>query len=117
MPRFVILTHDHPSPHWDLLLDAGAVLRAWRLAAPPADGAAVAAEASSDHRPMYLDYEGPVSGGRGGVSRWDGGTFAWEVGTVDRVRVRLAGGRLHGVLRLSRGQDGAWTCEFAADAG
>jgi hypothetical protein len=117
MPRFVILEHDHPSLHWDLLLEAGAVLRAWRLAAPPAAGDAVGAEASFDHRLLYLDYEGPVSGSRGRVVRWDGGTFGWEEDAADRVRVRLTGGRLRGVLKLTRGKDGAWKCEFTADGG
>jgi hypothetical protein len=117
MPRFVILEHDHPALHWDLLLEAGPVLRAWRLAAPPAAGAAVAAEASFDHRLLYLDHEGPVGGGRGRVTRWDGGTFAWEEDAADRVRVRLAGGRLRGVLRLEREAGGAWGCEFTAGAG
>ena len=35
MPRFVILAHDWPTPHFDLLLEAGAVLKAWRLLAEP----------------------------------------------------------------------------------
>jgi hypothetical protein len=69
MPRFVILEHDHPELHWDFMLEAGAVLRTWRLAAPPALGQVVAAAASFDHRLLYLDYEGPVSGGRGTVRR------------------------------------------------
>src|SRR5205807_395991 len=43
MPRFVILEHDHPELHWDLMLEAGPVLRTWRLAAPPQPGRAVAA--------------------------------------------------------------------------
>ena len=34
MPRFVILEHDHPSLHWDFILEVGEVLWTWRLSAP-----------------------------------------------------------------------------------
>ncbi len=80
MPRFVILAHDWPAPHFDLMLEAGGVLKSWRLLAVPVPGMAVPAEATDDHRLEYLDYEGPVSGGRGVVRRVDGGTFAGAVG-------------------------------------
>ena len=64
MPRFVILEHDHPVLHWDLMLEAGDVLQTWRLANPPTPGCAIDATALPDHRLTYLDYEGPVSGNR-----------------------------------------------------
>src|SRR5204862_462785 len=75
MPRFVILEHDHPERHWDFMLEAGPVLRTWRLAkAPDATGIRIAAQPLGDHRALYLDYEGPLSGARGTVTRWDGAT-------------------------------------------
>ncbi len=64
MPRFVILEHDHPFVHWDFLLEDGDHLRSWRLKEQPAPGRTVEAEAMVDHRLRYLDYEGPVGGGR-----------------------------------------------------
>ena len=67
MPRFVILSHDWPTPHWDFLLESGPVLRAWRLLEEPAPNRDVPAEANFDHRLLYLDYEGPLSGDRGSV--------------------------------------------------
>ena len=100
MPRFVILEHDHPRQHWDFMLEAGAVLRAWRLDAPPALGCSVTAEASFDHRLAYLDYEGPVSGDRGQVKRWDTGTFTWEADEEQRVVVRLTGTRCRGLATI-----------------
>ena len=115
MPRYAILEHDYPTRHWDLLLESGAVLLTWRLSAPPGCGAVDAAKAA-DHRPIYLDYEGPIGGGRGRVTRWDGGAFKWERDEPDRIRVRLAGARLRGVLRLEC-TDGAWRGEFTSDAG
>src|SRR5690348_11647704 len=63
MPRFAILAHDHPAPHWDLFLEAGPVLRSWRLAGPLVVNTPIAAAPAPDHRLVYLDYEGPVSGG------------------------------------------------------
>ena len=109
MPRYVILEHDHPVLHWDFMLEAGDVLRTWRLKEPPQSGKAVAAAMSFDHRPMYLDYEGPVSGQRGSVTRWDGGTFTWEADTPGRVAVLLAGQRLSGRAVLEKTASGDWS--------
>jgi DNA polymerase Ligase (LigD) len=112
MPRFVILEHDHPHRHWDFLLEAGEVLRTWRLAEPPQRGRAVTASASFDHRPLYLDYEGPVSGNRGRVVRWDGGTFTWQEQGDDRLVLLLEGGRIHGRGVLQRTAAGEWSLWF-----
>jgi DNA polymerase Ligase (LigD) len=112
MPRFVILDHDHPFRHWDFLLEAGAVLRAWRLSAEPARGVVIDAEPLPDHRLLYLEYEGPVSGGRGRVLRWDAGTFAWEADRDGAIDMRLAGARVAGVVNLHRSADGRWTWEW-----
>jgi hypothetical protein len=117
MPRFTVLQHDHPALHWDLLLEHEGALLTWRLSAAPETGAAVDAEQSFDHRLVYLDYEGPVSGGRGCVTRWDGGTFDWERHEADRIRVRLTGSRLRGVFRLERESGKAWRGRFVADPG
>jgi hypothetical protein len=100
MPRFAVLSHDWPSPHFDLLLEADAVLRAWRLASPPSLGAN-AAEANFDHRKFYLDYEGVVSGGRGTVTRWDAGTFELVEDAPGRVVVELRGTKLTGRVELN----------------
>ena len=107
MPRFVVLEHDWPSLHWDLLLEHGAVLKAWRLLAEPGPGRAVSAEPNFDHRMLYLDYEGPLTGDRGSVRRWDAGTFEGAVGG-DEWEVRLAGEKLTGVARMDRTPDGRW---------
>jgi hypothetical protein len=103
MPRFVVLEHDWPTPHWDLLLEAGPVLRGWRLLAEPGAGRAVPAEPSANHRLLYLDYEGPVSGGRGAVRRWDAGTFEWAGEEPGRVTVELGGARLLGLFAIADG--------------
>lgn len=112
MPRYVILEHDHPLLHWDLMLEAGPVLRTWRLEAPPEPGRVVGAAASFDHRPVYLDYEGPVSGDRGTVRQWDAGTFAWEADAPGRVAMCLDGLRLKGTARLEQLADRTWLLTF-----
>jgi hypothetical protein len=114
MPRFVILEHDHPTLHWDLMLQAGETLRTWRLArAPVHPGEAIQATAIGDHRPVYLDYEGPVSGGRGKVFRWDHGTYTEEepgiVRSEKRVVIRVEGQRLRGLAILERDSGDQWT--------
>jgi DNA polymerase Ligase (LigD) len=111
-PRFVVLEHDHPFLHWDLMLEAGESLRTWRLAAPPSAGVEVEATPLGEHRRLYLDYEGPVSDGRGRVARWDHGTFAWERQGEELVAVRLDGGRLRGLLRLWRRTAESWRASF-----
>ncbi len=76
MPRrFVILEHDHPFLHWDLLLEEECSARTWRLLRKPCLGEPIAAEPLPDHRLMYLDYEGVVSGDRGSVKRFLAGTY------------------------------------------
>ncbi len=81
MPRYVILRHDWPAPHLDLLVEAGEVLKAWRLPPEPPPGEWVPAAPNADHRRLYLEYEGPVAGDRGSVVRWLAGE--WGDGVVE----------------------------------
>lgn len=67
--KLVVLEHDHPFLHWDLLIEHGATLLSWRLLQPPRANHWLPAERLPDHRRHYLNYEGPVSGGRGSVVR------------------------------------------------
>ena len=112
MPLFAILEHDHPLLHWDLMLEAGEVLWTWRLAAPPQGGVAGEATRIGDHRPLYLDYEGPVRGNRGRVVGWDRGAYAWEEREEGKIVVRLDGERLRGTLRLEQIAGEAWRALF-----
>lgn len=82
--RFVVLQHDYPFLHWDLLLEAGDVLKSWRLLRPVSTGLWIPAESLPDHRSKYLDYEGPVSGDRGSVKRVMAGHFE-QVSADDEV--------------------------------
>ena len=96
MPRFALLEHDHPTLHWDLLLEVGEVLWTWRLDAIPRAGSPCGAARIADHRRLYLDYEGPVGGERGTVKRIAAGEFAWLEQSPGRLVVELRGAHLSG---------------------
>jgi len=105
VPRYAVLEHDHPYLHWDFLLEQGEVLRAWRLEHPPEEGRLIAAKPLADHRKLYLTYEGPISGNRGSISRWDSGEFTLVEESPTRIRIRLAGTKLRGEGQLEKDAD------------
>ncbi len=95
MPQFVILTHDWPFLHWDLMLEFEGKLLTWRLLDEPRLAASLRIEKSSDHRLKYLDYTGPVDGDRGTVDRWDNGLLLSlmfnETQTIAEIQSRRFG--------------------------
>ena len=101
--RFALLIHDSPRGlHYDFFLEVGDVLKTWALPQLPEAGLEMPCEALADHRPMYLDYEGPVSGGRGTVRRWDQGSYAVEFWSAEEIIVGLVGTKLAGRVELRR---------------
>lgn len=96
--RFVVLAHDWPAPHFDLLLDAGDFLRSWKLPADFSHRLGAIIKPNAPHRRHYLDYEGPVSAGRGMVVRWDFGDFEW----VGETEARFTGQKLNGTFRWTK---------------
>ena len=105
MPRFVILRHDTPPDyqrpvHWDLMLETDAALATWALPREPVAGVTMIADVLGDHRIEFLDYEGPLSGNRGEVTRWDQGTFELLPATDDRRVVCLSGSRFIGQVSM-----------------
>jgi hypothetical protein len=100
--RFVVLEHHWNGVHWDLMVEVGpdGPLRTWAIDAEPVPGRDLPARALADHRRDYLTYEGPVSGGRGEVRRWDEGTCAVEVWQANLVRLVLRGAHLIGPVEL-----------------
>jgi len=77
MPRWVLLRHDTPDGRWhyDWMMEPASPreggLITFRVLVRPDDPhvSGFAAERLPDHRAVYLDYQGPISGGRGEVSR------------------------------------------------
>jgi hypothetical protein len=109
MSRFAILTHDHPFPHWDLLIENDGSCRTWRLLNDPGLQAnQISAEQLPDHRLMYLDYEGPVGGDRGTVNQWDHGEVEWRINCADVCEFDLTGSRWRGRFRLSQVDGTNW---------
>jgi hypothetical protein len=109
MPRFVVLEHHWNGVHWDLMLEAGTVLRTWAIEELPEPGRHLPARKLADHRLLYLDYEGEIGGARGFVRRWDCGTFDWREDTQRHVAVELCGSRLRGPAYLSAGESDGWS--------
>jgi hypothetical protein len=125
MLRYVILEHDWPQKHWDFMLEVGDVLQTWRLRTAPVANMDISAEKTFDHRLMYLDYEGPVSGHRGSVARWDAGLYQVIVEEsrgfneksrargkrepIDRRIVQLEGKRLRRMLEMTYQEGANWT--------
>lgn len=120
MPRFVVLEHHSPrGVHWDFMLQRGEGLATWALAQAPAPHTSIAAQALAEHRLVYLDYEGPISGGRGTVVRWDWGTFEPLQWDAEMAVIALSGTRLIGEVRLQRLADrpGEWSFVFTPRQG
>jgi len=117
MPRFAILCHDAPSGmHYDLLLESGDVLRTWSLPEPPDVAGRQIATALPDHRLLYLEYEGEISGGRGTVTRYDQGEYEIHSETPTRLVAELHGRRLVGQIALERMEpDGRWQFDVAME--
>ncbi len=106
--RFAVLHHDHPFAHWDLLLETPAGCWTWRLRAAPDSPGEISAERIADHRALYLNYEGPVSGDRGVVTQWDAGEFVWLTATADRAAGLMHGKTWCGRIELSADSAGLW---------
>jgi len=101
--RFVILHHTLPDgEHWDLMLERGAGLMTWQLFRDPMTPGPWPIEAGriGEHRKAYLEYEGPVSGNRGNVTRVESGTYELQAAGADRWTVELRGERLVGAFVL-----------------
>ena len=108
--RFVVLEHHWDGVHWDFMLERDGVLKTWAVDEPLAPGRDLPARQLPDHRLAYLDYEGPVSRGRGHVHRLDAGTYETNLWDDATVRVLIKGGQLEGEVVLSR-LASAWSLE------
>lgn len=107
LPQFVLLRHTRSTDvHWDLGLEVGAVLATWQILENPErlmrSPAALPARRIHDHRRIYLEYEGAISGGRGHVERVDRGSWQSLKQSATQWRIRLAGQVLEGVFVLER---------------
>jgi hypothetical protein len=98
------------------MLEAGGTLRTWALSANPLAGddwdsvveeaaledREIIAEPLPDHRLAYLEYEGPLSAGRGKVARIEAGEYEVLSETNFELRLELSGQQLTGQWSLCR---------------
>lgn len=112
--RYAILYHTGQSgvaDHFDVLFETapGSVLRAFRSNCWPIDRPTELRKLP-DHRRIYLEYEGPVSGGRGSVHRVAGGECEVRVLDEDHIEVAI-GSPATIVLLLRRSDDAQWRAD------
>ena len=108
--RYVVLHHsDVDEPHFDLMFETlpGSMLATWRSAEWPIDGATPLTRLR-DHRRLYLEYEGDLSGDRGTVMRVAEGTCQVEVGENAVWRIQLLTGSPPATLVLRQITDEHW---------
>ena len=115
--RFVVLRHvDRLGVHFDLMIDVGDGLATWKMSAPPeaANKVGIICRRIGDHRRAYLEYEGPISGDRGEVSRHDCGSCFCHEKTDDAWIVEFRGRLLMGWYKLERCRpdDQDWLLRF-----
>ena len=128
--RFAVLHHEVPlhsqrKSHWDFLLepphdspyspnsanetllDAPPLLLTFEVLSPPNEwfDHILPAKRLADHRPVYLDYEGPIPGGRGHVKKILAGTIQWKILEIDLLELSIRQtwpGKSDGLLRIAR---------------
>src|SRR5579872_4685079 len=108
MLRFVIQQHSqNETVHYDLMLEFADVLKTWRIPQSP-DITPQTIEQIQDHRKLYLDYEGEISGNRGSVKIWDKGEYQillWSQNFIDLV---MFGNKLRNHYHLNLTQLPQW---------
>ena len=118
--RFAILLHTGQGlPHYDLLLESSdapaGLLATWQFAAAPlevAAGESLPCQKLPDHRRAYLEYEGPISGGRGEVRCIAAGEYTLLEQREDVWCIELPAGSTPVKIRLhckGEGTPHAWT--------
>jgi hypothetical protein len=109
--RYVILRHEGiAEPHFDLMFETlpGSALATWRSLSWPIEGP-TPLHRLKDHRGIYLDFEGELSGHRGRVRRVAAGECEVEIGENAVWAIRLLTGSSPGdTLTLEWKTGGSW---------
>jgi hypothetical protein len=110
--QFALLEHRQAvGVHWDFLAEVSPTgrLLTWRLASNPLTASgAIESQVLPPHRRVYLDYQGPISGGRGVVSRLDRGQLDWLLLSPGHWRFMLRGETLTGNVEIVALPRGIW---------
>lgn len=120
--HFAILEHaQREGSHWDILLELPQrkFLATWRVDLPPNDwlnSQFFQARSLPDHRPIYLDYQGPLTNNRGWVTRCDRGLITLLEDSSDGLAVELHGEKISCSLHFTPidAVRGTWKVKIAA---
>ena len=108
--RFVVLHHlGVAEPHFDLMFETlpGSMLATWRSQVWPIESVTRITRLR-DHRRLYLEYEGDLSGQGGNVMRLAEGNCEIEVGENAIWTIRLLSGVSPQSLRLCQVDGDQW---------
>ena len=125
--RAVLLRHTcGDATHYDLMIEDFAaapgqgLLRTWRIAEPSwrwADLGRVELQGIDAHRRDYLTYEGPLSGGRGEVTRVDGGEVMIHEWSEQRTVLEFSFRRFSGTVEMRSDHGQGWVLIVRKAAG
>lgn len=109
--RFVLLKHDVETKsdrqsHWDLMLEWENELLSFELKRLPDEGVDTFVTRLPNHRKVYLDFEGAISGNRGIVHREAAGDYDVRC-FEDRIELRLNSERLNARVAFPT-ENGSW---------
>ncbi len=113
--RFSVSQHQtnsgSPRPnHYDLFLETGDCLWTWEWLETPGTCPKGWCRRLPDHRKVYLDHVGSISGNRGTLTPLIRGTLVWKVVSEEFVEVDLLASQGEWTLQLARCQPvRAWT--------
>ena len=110
--RYAVLYHSGiDEPHFDLLVEThpGSDLAAWRSPVWPIESP-TSLRRLKDHRRIYLQYQGELSGNRGHVKRIADGACEVVIGENSPWNIRFADGS---VIELAMVHGDQWTARVS----
>lgn len=92
------------------MVEQSADLATWQVESTTKEifSSRVTARRIHPHRKAYLDYQGPVSGGRGAVRQVEAGTCEVLQAGDDRWQIRFDRELMSGVWDFTRQENGDW---------
>jgi hypothetical protein len=92
------------------MIDQGNTLATWSFPSHPKNGSPFPLEGKKiqDHRSQYLEYEGPISKGRGRIEKVDQGPLQILQSSPKNWILEFQGHDLSGIYVLERQKDSSW---------
>lgn len=115
--KYVIQHHITANSHFDFMIDNGESLDTWQIhesdILPLMSGEPVITKLIQPHRRDYLEYEGPVSRGRGRVEIYDTGKYNVIFREKDLILLNLRGNKLSGKIEIKKTSGSSWKIFFS----